>query len=100
MSNNLPLILLLDLDFHHADHAPKLHEPEAPKRLGEDVSELPPGLDELDDDLSSVDAVSKEVELHVDMLASVMEDWILRQRDRRLVIHLQRRRPCLNTGEL
>ena len=62
MSNNLPLILLLALDLHHAVHVPKLHEPETPERLGDDVSELPPGLDELDDALSFrgalLDAVS------------------------------------------
>ena len=63
MSYILPLILLLSHDLIHVDHLPQLHEPEVPEELGEDVNELPASLDELDDDLSSIDAVHEEVEL-------------------------------------
>jgi hypothetical protein len=75
----LPLILLLTLGFDliHADHLPQLQEPEAPEGLGEDVSELPAGLDKLDDDMSSIDAVPEKVELDADVLAPVMEDGFL-----------------------
>jgi hypothetical protein len=78
--------LLPSFDLSHANHASKLHEPEAPERLGENVSELSPGLDELDDKLSSIDAVTKEVKLHVDVLAPVVEDWVLGQRNGWLVV--------------
>ena len=57
------------------------------KRLGEDVRELTTSFDELDDDLPSIDTVPEEVELHVDVLAPVMENRILRESDGGLVIH-------------
>ena len=44
------------------------------ERLGEDVRELPTSFDELDDDLPSIDTVPKEVKLHVDVFALVVEN--------------------------
>ena len=57
--------------------------------LGEDVRELPTSFDELDDDLPSVDTVSEEVELHVDVFAPVVQNRILREDDGRLIVHHQ-----------
>jgi hypothetical protein len=48
---------------------------------------LSTGLDELDDDLPSIDAVPQEVELDVDMLAPVMEDRVLGEGDGGLIVH-------------
>ena len=59
------------------------------ERLGEDVRELPTSFDELDDDLPSIDTVSEEVELDVDVLALVMENRILHEVDGGLVFHHQ-----------
>ena len=57
------------------------------ERLGEDICELPTSFDELDNDLPSIDTVPKKVELHVDVFASVVQNWILREGDGRLVVH-------------
>ena len=46
-------------------------------------------FDELNDDLTSIDTVSEEVKLDVDVLAPVVENRILREDDGRLVIHHQ-----------
>ena len=59
------------------------------ERLGEDVRELPTSFDELDDDQPSIDTVPEEVELHVDVLALVMENRILREGEGGLVVHHQ-----------
>ena len=59
------------------------------KWLGEDVHELSAGLNELDDDLSSIDTIKKKVTLDVDMLASVVEDWVLCKGDGGLIVHHQ-----------
>ena len=45
------------------------------------------GLDELDDDLPSIDAVPEEVELDVNVLAPVVEDKVLGEGDGGLVVH-------------
>jgi hypothetical protein len=89
----LPLILLLTLglDLIYADHLPQLYEPKASEGLGEDVSELPTGLDKLDDNLSSIDTIPKKVEFDVDVLAPIVEDRVLGERDGRIVVHHQRR---------
>ena len=63
----------------HADHLLQLHESKTSERLGEDVRELPISFDELDNDMSSIDTVHEEVELHVDVFALVMENRILRE---------------------
>ena len=57
-----------------ADHLLQLRESKTSERLGEEVRELPTSFDELDDDLPFIDTVPKEVELHVDVLASVVEN--------------------------
>ena len=59
------------------------------ERLGEDVHELPTSFDELNDDLSSIDTVPKEVELHVDVFAPVVQNRILCEGDDGLVVHHQ-----------
>ena len=85
LSNNSSLILLLSLVPLHADHLLQLRESKTSERLGEDVRELPTSFDELDDDLSSIDIVPEEVELHVDVFvrscrtrffARVMAGWL------------------------
>ena len=85
----LPLILLLSLVSLHADHLLQLCELKTFERLGEDVRELPTSFDKLDDDLSFIDTVPEEVELHVDVLTPVMENRILHERDGGLVVHHQ-----------
>ena len=79
----------LSLDLIHANHLPQLHEPQVPEWLGEDVSELSADLDELDDDLPSIDTVPEEVELNVDVLAPVVEDRVLGEGDGGLIVHHQ-----------
>ena len=55
------------------------------ERLGEDVRELPTSVDELDDDLPSIDTIPEEVELDVDVflrlwragfVARAMAGWL------------------------
>ena len=50
---------------------------------------MPTSFDELNDDLPSIDTISEEVELDVDVLAPVMENWILREGEGGLVVHHQ-----------
>ena len=72
-----------------ADHLLQLHESKTSEWLGEDVHELLTSFDELDDDLPFIDTVPEEVELHVDVLALIVENRILREGDGRLVVHHQ-----------
>ena len=64
------------------------------------MRELPTSFDELDDDLPSNDTVPKEVELDVDVLALVMENWILCEGDGGLVVHHQCWWVSFHTGQL
>ena len=82
----------------HADHLLQLRESNTAERLGEDVRELPISFNELDDDLSSIDTVLEEVELHVDVLAPVMENRILC--DDGLVVYHQCWWVSFRTGQL
>jgi len=68
-------LLLLDLLNHNLD--PQFCESNAPKWLGEDVPELSSSLDMLELDLSTIDAVTDEVILGVDVLAPVVVDGVL-----------------------
>ena len=63
--------------------------PKTAERLGEDIRELPPSFDELNDDLPSIDTVPEEVELHVDVFTPVVKNRILREGDGGLVVHYQ-----------
>jgi hypothetical protein len=58
---------------------------------GEDVRELSAGLDELEDDLSSIDAIPKEMKLDVDVLG---------EGDGRLIVHHQSWRTSFLTSQL
>ena len=73
----LPLIALLLLDLLNANLGPQLCESNAPEWLGEDVPELSSSLDMLELDLSTIDAVTDEVILGVNVLAPVMVDGVL-----------------------
>ena len=73
----LPLIALLLLDFLNSNLGPQLSESNAPKWLGEDVPELSSCLDILELDLFTVDAITDEVILGVDVLAPVVVDGVL-----------------------
>ena len=73
----LPLIALLLLDLLNSNLGPQLCKSNAPKWLGEDVPELSSCLDILELDLSTVDAITDEVILSVDVLAPVMVDGVL-----------------------
>ena len=96
----LPLIALLLLDLLNPNLGPQLCESNAPKWLGEDVPELSSSLDMLELDLSTIDAVTDEVKLGVDVLASVMVDGVLCQSNGGLVVHHQDRCPSFFSGEL
>ena len=85
----LPLILLLSLVPLYADHLLQLRESKTSERLGKDVRELSTSFDDLDDNLPFIDTVPKEVELHVDVFALVMQNRILREDDGGLVVHHQ-----------
>ena len=50
---------------------------------------MPTSFDELDDDLPSIDTISEEVELDVNVLAPVVENRILCKGDGGLVVHHQ-----------
>ena len=56
-------------------------------------------FNELNDDLPSIDTVTEEVELDVDVLALVVENRILREGDGRLVVHHQCWWVSFQTGE-
>ena len=74
---NLPLIALLLLDFLNSNLGPQLCESNAPKWLGEDVTELSSCLDILETDLSTIDAITDEVIFGVDVIAPVVVDGLL-----------------------
>ena len=65
----------------HVDHLLQLRESKTSEQLGEDVRELSTSFDEFDDDLPFIDTVPEEVELHVDVLAPIVENRILREDD-------------------
>ena len=73
----LPLIALLLFDLLNSNLGPQLSESNTPKWLGEDVPELSSSLDMLELDLSTIDAVTDEVILGVDVLAPVVVDGVL-----------------------
>ena len=68
---------MLLLDLLNSNLGPQLCESNAPKWLGEDVPELSSSLDMLELDLSTIDAVTDEVILDVDVLAPVVVDGVL-----------------------
>lgn len=82
----LILLLLLNLEIHHAYLALQLREPKAPKWLGEDIHELSDGLDELEDK-SFIDTLTKKVILDVDVLAPIVEDSVLCKGNGGLIVH-------------
>ena len=84
----------------HGDHLLQLRESKTAERLGEDVRKLPTSFDELDDDLLFIDTVPEKVELHVDVLAPVVENRILREGDGGLVVHHQCWWMSFRTGQL
>lgn len=45
------------------------------------------GVDVLDVDLVVVDAFANEVETHLDVLAPVVENWVLAKQNYRFVVH-------------
>ena len=59
------------------------------ERLGEDVRGFSTSFDKLVDDLPAIDTVPVEMELDVDVLAPVVENWILCEGDGGLVVHHQ-----------
>ena len=73
----LPQIALLLLDPLNSNLDPQLCESNAPKWFGEDVPELSSCLDKLEPDLSTIDAITDEVILSVDVLALVVVDGVL-----------------------
>ena len=70
----LSLIALLLLDLLNSNLGPQLCESNTPKSFGEDVPELSSCLDILEPDLSTIDAITDEVILGVDVLALVVVD--------------------------
>ena len=80
MGNYLTFLLLITvllLDLLNPNLGPQLCESNASKWLGEDVPELSSCLDILELDLSTIDAVTDEVILGVDVLAPVVGDGVL-----------------------
>ena len=73
----IPLIALFLLDFLNSNLGPQLCESNTPKWSGEDVPELYSCLDILEPDLSTIDAITDEVILGVDVLAPVVVDIVL-----------------------
>ena len=73
----LPLIALLLLDLLNSNLGPQLCESNAPKWFGEDVPELSSCLDKLEPDLPTIDAITDEVILGVNVLAPVVVDGVL-----------------------
>ena len=59
------------------------------ERLGEDVRGFSTSFDKLVDDLPTIDTVPEKMELDIDVLAPVVENWILREGDGGLVVHHQ-----------
>ena len=81
--------MLLLLDFHHSNLGPQLHEPKMVEWLVEDVCKLLSRFDKLQNNLSSIDTITDEVKTGVDVLAPVVEDWILCMGDGGLIVHHQ-----------
>ena len=81
--------MLLLVDFHHSNLGPQLHEPKMVEWLVEDVCKLLSRFDKLQNNLSSIDTITDEVKTGVDVLAPVVEDWILCMSDGGLIVHHQ-----------
>jgi hypothetical protein len=71
------------------DRRPLLPPPCLIRRLGENVCKLSGDFNELDDDLAFIDAAPQEVELEVDVLAPIVEHWIVWQCNGRLIVNHQ-----------
>jgi hypothetical protein len=71
----------------HPNPGVKLLELDLPKGLGEEVGELVLGGDVAGLDALLIQAASDEVVLNPDMLASHMEDGVLRQGQGGLAVH-------------
>jgi hypothetical protein len=91
---------MLLLDLLNLNLVPQLLVLKTPKWLGEDVPELSSSLDILKLDASSIDTVTDEMVLGVDVLAAVVEDRILCQCNGGLVVHQKNRRAELFSSEL
>jgi hypothetical protein len=104
----LPIImlLLLGIELHHAKLLLEARKPKTSKWLGEvffliqysgavlppqveDARELSDGLDELNDNLSSINTITKKVTLDVDVLAPVVKDRFLHMSHGGLIVHHQ-----------
>jgi hypothetical protein len=73
----------------HPNPGVKLLELDLPKGLGDEVGELVLGVDLADLDAPLIQAAFDEVVLDPDMLASLMEDGVLRQGQGGLAVHLE-----------
>jgi hypothetical protein len=83
----LPLILTMITHSLDANLVAQLQKMNSSQSFGQYVRQLFLCCCVVDDDSTLVDALTDVVVAHVDVLAPLMEDGVLAQRDGRLVVH-------------
>ena len=102
LSITLPLsfVWLLVRYMSHPDPGAKLLELDSPKGLGQEVGELVLGVDVVGPNAPFLQAAPDEVVPHPDVLAALMEDWILSQGQGGLVVHPELHCLCVSAKEI
>ena len=104
----LSLVRLLVGNLNHPDLGAEFQEPDPPKRLGEQVCKLIPGVDVACLDVSFLQTASDEVVPHPDVLAPFMKDGffararadLLSTRSSTALVSLPRRSPSSRASQI
>jgi len=84
----------------HPDPGAKFLELDSSKGLGQKVGELVLGVDVVGPNAPFLQAAPDEVVPHPDVLAALMEDWILRQGQGGLAVHPELHCLCVSAKEI
>jgi len=84
----------------HPDPGAKFLELDSPKGLGQEVGELVLGVNVVGPNAPFLQAAHDEVVPHPDVLAALMEDWILCQGQGRLAVHPELHCLCVSAKEI
>jgi len=87
-------------NLNHSNPGAKLLELDPPKGLGEKVGELILGVDVAGLDAPLIQAAPNEVVFDSDMLAALMEDWVLCQGQGGLAVHPELHCLCVSAKEI
>jgi hypothetical protein len=87
-------------ELNHPDPGAKLKELDPPKRLGEQIRKLVPGVDVARLEVSFLQAASDEVVPHPDVLAPFMKNGVLYQSQSGLAVHSEFHRSSVSAEEI